>query len=91
MARTSRSNIVQKMEDGTLFYQNETPVGSINGSNTTFTLAGTPNPTTSLELTLGGGELSVTEDYTLSGDTITMLFAPVEGEILKADYRVEPS
>lgn len=90
MARTSKSPFVTKMEDGTFFYHNETPIGSINSSNVTFTLADTPNPSTTLELTLNGQELSLTEDYTLSGDTITMLYAPDTGSLLKADYRVEP-
>lgn len=90
MARTFSSNIIQAIEDGSFFVTGETPIGSIDGVNKTFTLAGTPNPATSLELTNQGAELSVTEDYTLSGDTITMIIAPRRGPI-KADYRVTPA
>ena len=90
MGRTSRSNIVQRLEDGTLFYTGETPVGSINGSNTTFTLANSPKPASSIEVTLNGAELSVTTDYTLSGDDLELLLPPPEFSILKVDYRVEP-
>ncbi len=89
MARTSRSNFVSLMEDGNFWYH-ETPVGTIDGSNVTFTLTAAPNPTTSLEVTLNGQEMSVTEDYTLSTDTITMLIAPPTGSLIKSDYRVEP-
>jgi len=90
MGRTGTSNIVQRMEDGTLFYTGEIPVGSINDSNTTFTLANSPKPAGSLEVTLNGAELMVNEDYTISGDTLTLLIAPPTGSLLKVDYRVEP-
>lgn len=91
MGRTSTSNFISKMENGTFFYRNETPVGTINGSNTDFTLEETPNPTTSLEVTVNGSEMSLTEDYTLSGDTLSLIIAPPTGSILKVDYRVEPA
>ncbi len=91
MARTSRSNIVQSMEDNTYFVENEVPVGTINGSNTVFTLAGTPNPSTSLEVTMNGSEFSVTEDFTISGDTLTYVTAPPTGSIHKVDYRKTPA
>ena len=90
MARTSKSNFVQYMEDGIFFYH-EVPVGTINGSNKTFTLTASPNPADSLELTINGQELTVTEDYALSTDTITMVIAPPTTSLLKCDYRTEPA
>ena len=64
----------------------EAPVNS--GDNTNFTLSHTPSPTGSLKLYKGGGRLRITEDYTLSGRTITLLIPLIAGEILLADYRI---
>jgi hypothetical protein len=68
------------------FAENETPSGTINGSNTAFTLAHAPT-TGSLKLFLNGARQQLTGDYTLSGTTITFLTAPQSGSILLADYR----
>lgn len=65
-----------------------TPTGTINGVNTDFTLNHTPSPATSLKLYRGGQLQSLTEDFTLSGNTITFLIAPVAGEILKVEHRI---
>ena len=56
---------------------NETPSGTIDGSNTTFTLANTP-VAGSVMVFLNGQLLTEggTEDYTISGSTITMASAP---------------
>ncbi len=55
----------------------EVPSGAINGSNVTFTLANTPLSGT-LQLFLNGLLLDegASNDYTLSGNTITMNYAP---------------
>ena len=90
MARTAVSMFIVRMEDGTFWYT-EIPVGSIDGSNTAFTLTATPNPTNSLEVFLNGACLSLTEDYTLSGDDLVLLIAPPIGSLLKVNYRVEPT
>ena len=82
--------VLQAQVNGTYFVENEVPSGSINDSNTSFTLAGTPNPAGSLQLYLNGAHLKVTEDYTLSGATITMVSAPPTGSLLLATYRVSP-
>ena len=66
----------------------ETPGGTINGVNTIFTLANTPNPPASLKVYRGGARQRITEDYTLSGSTVTFTIAPVSGEILLADYLI---
>lgn len=58
--------------------------GSINGTNTTFTLANTPLTSQfSFILALDG---VIIEEYSLSGTTITMSSAPKGGQILKAYY-----
>jgi len=69
------------------FVTEETPSGSINGSNTAFTLANTPTAGT-LKLYLNGLRLKsgAGNDYTLSQATITMTTAPVSGDVLLADY-----
>lgn len=69
------------------FVTEETPSGSINGSNVTFTLANTPT-TGILKLYLNGvrQKSGAGNDYTLSTNTITMTTAPVSGDVLIADY-----
>jgi hypothetical protein len=66
----------------------------INGSNTAYTLANSPNPTASLKLywqALNGAPILLIvgagNDFTLSGNAITMLFVPATGDALYANYR----
>ena len=66
----------------------ETPSGTVNGSNTAFTLANTPAVSATvrcfldgLSLTQGGGN-----DYTISGASITMASAPALGQTLYCSY-----
>lgn len=88
---TNESSVLSAITDGTYFIYNETPSGSINDSNATFTLAGTPNPVGSLELRLNGQVLKAGgADFTLSGSTITMVNAPFTGDVLTASYTVSP-
>jgi hypothetical protein len=71
-----------------LFADEETPTGSVNGSNTAFTLAFAPSPGASLQLFLNGQLLKPGgTDYTLSGANITMVNAPATGDVLLAWYR----
>jgi hypothetical protein len=70
------------------FIFKETPSGTINGVNTDFVLNLTPSPTDSLTVYRGGAVQTLTEDYTLSGKTITFLVAPVVGEIIRCDYLI---
>lgn len=58
----------------------ETPSGTINGSNTVFTLANTPIAGTE-EVFFNGSLLDAGAgtDYTISGDTITFANAPIAG------------
>lgn len=69
---------------GSNFADNETPGGTINGINVTFTLAHTPNPAGSLILASQGQVMdqNVAGDYTLSGSTITFLVAPTLGPLI---------
>lgn len=80
----------QALTPGTVpsFADNETPSGTINGSNAVFTLAHTPSPTASLQLFLNGAfQTAAGTDYTLATATITFGSAPLTGSILRAFYR----
>lgn len=71
------------------FVWNETPSGTINGSNPTFALAGTPaNTSTALIGTMNGDVLQpgAGNDFTISGNTITMLVVPQTGDKLLWSY-----
>ena len=70
------------------FVDNETLTGTIDGANAIFTINNTPSPQTSLKIYRGGALQKLTDDYTISGTTITFLVAPQVGEILLADYRI---
>jgi hypothetical protein len=65
----------------------EGPAGQVNGTNITFTLAHAP-VAGSLKLVLNGLTLhsGAGNDYTISGNTITMLYAPLSGGTLLAWY-----
>lgn len=72
------------------FADNETPSGTINGSNAAFTLAHSPSPAASLILEMNGQILTQGVEYTLSGATITFSTAPdaaFSGLPFKAWYR----
>jgi len=74
------------------FVNAETPSGTVNGSNATFTLANTPTTgfgsVNTLSLYLNGVllEAGSGNDYTLSGSTITALLIPQTGDKLRAYY-----
>lgn len=69
------------------FVTRETPSGSVNGSNTAFTLANTPTAGTE-RVYLNGilQEPGAGNDYTISGATITYLTAPVSGDKVRVSY-----
>lgn len=73
---------------GPSFADNETPSGTINGTNVTFTLAHSPSPAGSLILVLAGLTQwqNGSGDYTLSTNTITFAVAPTLGPLV-AWYR----
>jgi len=65
----------------------ETPSGTINGSNTTFTLANTP-VVGSEQVFLNGilQEPGGSNDYTISSGTISFVTAPQTGDRLRVTY-----
>jgi hypothetical protein len=70
------------------FVTRETPTGTINGSNTTFTLANTPLSGTEMVFLNGIlQDAGAGNDYTISGGTITMLAAPATGDKLRVTYQ----
>ncbi|MBB1074468.1 hypothetical protein HUU62_08600 [Rhodoferax sp. 4810] len=66
-------------------YKRETPSGVVNGSNTVFTLSTAPAAIT-VQVFLDGVLQDLTEDYSLSGSTITFVGAPVTDQKVRAIY-----
>lgn len=70
------------------FADDETPTGTLDGVNGTFTLAHVPLPSVSLQLKLNGVDEIAGVNYTLSGSTITFTtHVPASTSTLKAWYR----
>lgn len=67
-------------------YITEIPSGTINGSNTTFSIAHAPLTNTE-SLYVNGVYQQKISDYTLSGVTITFIAAPVVGDKLTITYQ----
>lgn len=59
-----------------------------DGTETEFTLADTPSPTSSLTVTVDGTAATVTTDYTLSGKKITFTTAPANKAVIIATYTI---
>lgn len=72
--------------------RNEVVGGTINGTNTTFTIVGSA-VTGSVELYKNGVRQNpgAGNDYTVSGNIITMATAPLSGSVLLADYATSTS
>jgi hypothetical protein len=77
----------------TTFIDAEVPSGTINGSNTIFTLANVPNPASSLALFRNGLLLTQGGDYTLASNAVTFQTGalPQTGDVLSASYRLSVS
>jgi hypothetical protein len=75
---------------GVGFVDQQTPTGTVNGSNLTFTLSAAPSPTTSLAVYRNGLRMSPGIDFNLSGQAITFVtgFAPQTGDTLICSYRI---
>ena len=70
------------------FADSETPSGTVNGSNATFTLANTPSPASSLQVVVNlASMIAGGVDYTLSTATITFVTAPPTGSVIRVWYR----
>ena len=78
---------------GTVFVDSETPGGTLNSVNASFTLVNSPNPPLSLQLYRNGLLLDQNLDYTLSNSAITFVSnaIPRAGDILLAFYRLVAS
>jgi hypothetical protein len=80
--------VVASGSTGMHLVYNETPSGSINGTNVSFTLAHAPSPVNALKLYLNGYQLVYGVDFTLSGTTITVVnTVPKAGDTIIADYK----
>ncbi len=73
------------------FFDAETPGGTVDGSNATFTLANAPSGNSML-LFRNGLYMTPSFDYTLTGNTLTFVTAdiPQPGDTLTASYRIDP-
>lgn len=69
-----------------IVFKNETPSGTVNGSNTAFSLSVEPYSVDSVLVFLNGIKLKKTTHYSISGTTITMVIAPEIGQELEASY-----
>lgn len=63
----------------------ETPSGTINGTNVSYTLANSP-VAGSEEVYLNGLLQTAGDDYTISGSTITYATALIAGDVLRVNY-----
>ena len=71
---------------GSLTALQETPAGSVDGVNVTFTISQVPSTSGRFILFLDGLYLTPIVDYSTSGATITMVTAPAIGQTLGAYY-----
>ena len=72
------------------FVDQETPAGTIDGNNSSFTLSQVPNPAGSLEVFRNGLRLTSGLDYSASNNAVTFASADVPqiGDVLLCSYRV---
>jgi hypothetical protein len=70
-----------------VYVDKEVPTGSINSSNTVFTLSNTPDSGSEHVYLNGILQEDAGGDYTLSGLTITFVVAPDTGDKLVVTYR----
>ncbi|HZQ50873.1 MAG TPA: hypothetical protein VFB14_01690 [Bryobacteraceae bacterium] len=90
-ALTSLQNTVSSLSAGSTaaFSDAESPAGSVNGTNGTFTLAKAPAAPTSVALYKNGILQSYGVDFTVSGQTVTFAAQslPQTGDVVQAFYR----
>jgi hypothetical protein len=75
---------------GVGFVDMETPSGSANGSNPTFSLSQVPSPTSSVMVFRNGMRLASGLDYSISNNTLTFAGGdiPQSGDTILCSYRV---
>jgi hypothetical protein len=64
----------------------ETPSGTVNGSNVTFTLSFTPDDSAGVNVYLNGILQRLTTNYTISGATLTFVSAPALAQDVFVKY-----
>lgn len=81
---TTINSAFQKLSN---FVYAEVPTGAINGTNTIYVIANTPVAGT-VRVYLNGMRMNIgaSNDYTISGSTITFNFAPSTNDVLLVDY-----
>ena len=65
-----------------------TPTGDVDGINTAFLLSHAPNPISSVEVYLNGQLQDLTNDYTISGSTVSFVSAPLTGDRVRVKHRI---
>jgi hypothetical protein len=65
-----------------------TPTGDVNGVNTDFILNHIPSPASSLDVYLNGQLQDLTNDYTVSGTTVSFVSAPLTGNKVRVKHRI---
>ena len=83
--------VVQSLTDDSYFVDPYTPSGTVNGTNDIFTLPSTPDPASSLIVYVDGQFLTLTEDYTVSGTTLTFVSPPYSGSLIRCTHRLNPA
>lgn len=69
------------------FIIDETPSGTVNGSNTAFTLSQTPfDSNDAVQVFIDGIKRDRVTDWTISGTTITFVTAPALGQSVRVNY-----
>lgn len=83
------SSTVQSLPPVPVFVDSEVPVGTIDGSNTTFTISTAPSPQVSINLVKNGMRLTQGSDYSVSGSTIVFSTRaiPQPGDTLLLAFR----
>ena len=71
------------------FVDASVPAGTVNGTNTQFTLASTPSPASSVAVWRNGLFLKPGADFTVSGNVLTFLgtSTPLVGDTILASFR----
>jgi hypothetical protein len=70
-------------------FVDETPSGTVNGTNLTFVLSNSPSPTSSLKVWVDGILFTPSTHYTFTGNTITFVepYQPISGQTVFCSYR----
>lgn len=64
----------------------EVPSGTVNGSNTAFTISTAPREVDAVQVFIDGIRQRKTTDYSISGTTITFVTAPVTDQYVYVEY-----